>query len=94
MTTIQLNKKSKECVYHSVYSIIKNCNGKATRKRIEKEIDISSKYELQYAILRLIKEGKIKRIRGFGVNRIEYYYQDMMSNDCKNNTEIIRESKL
>ena len=52
---------------------------KTTRKRIEKEIDSSSKYELQYAILRLIKEGKIKRIRGFGLNRIEYYYQDMMS---------------
>jgi hypothetical protein len=91
MTTIQLNKKSKEYVYHSVYSIIKNYNGKATRKRIEKEID-SSKYELQYAILRLIKEGKIKRIRGFGLNRIEYYYQDMISNNSKNNnnTESIR----
>ena len=79
MATLQLDKKSKECVYNSVYSIIKNYNGKATRKRIEKEIDSSSKYELQYAILRLIKEGKIKRIRGFGLNRIEYYYQDMMS---------------
>jgi hypothetical protein len=42
----------------------------------------------------LIKEGKIKRIRGFGVNRIEYYYQDMVSNNCTNKTEIIRESKL
>jgi hypothetical protein len=79
MTTLQLNKKSKEYVYHSVYSIIKNYNGKATRKCIEKEIDSSSKYELQHAILRLIKEGKIKRIRGFGLSRIEYYYQDMLS---------------
>jgi hypothetical protein len=79
MTTLQLNKKSKEYVYNSVYSIIKNYNGKATRRRIEKEIDSSSKYELQYAILRLIKEGKIKRVRGFGLNRIEYYYQDMIS---------------
>jgi hypothetical protein len=79
MTTLQLNKKSKEYVYNSVYSIIKNYNGKATRKRIEKEIVSSSKYELQYAILRLIKEGKIKRVRGFGLNRIEYYYQDMIS---------------
>ena len=58
-----------------VYFIIKNYSGKATRKQIEREIHTNSKNEVQYAILRLVNEGKIERIRGFGPNRIEYFYK-------------------
>jgi hypothetical protein len=71
--SIQLNRISKQRVMDSVYSIIKTRSGKITAKDIER--DVGSKYEAHYAILHLTKQGKIKRIKGFGLNRIEFYYQ-------------------
>ncbi|HYY65660.1 MAG TPA: hypothetical protein VE622_00835 [Nitrososphaeraceae archaeon] len=81
----QINDKSKQNVVELVYSIINNHGGKATRKYIEEEIHPSNnnnnshqnsnnKYIVRYAILRLLREGKIKRVRGFGPKGIEYYY--------------------
>jgi transposase len=65
----------KDSVVESVYSIIKNRNCKVTTKYLEKEI--GSKYKVHYAVTRLIKEGKIKRIRALGRERIEYFYEDI-----------------
>jgi hypothetical protein len=81
----QINDKSKQNVVELVYSIINNHGGKATRKYIEEEVHPSNnnnnshqnsnnKYIVRYAILRLLREGKIKRVRGFGPKGIEYYY--------------------
>lgn len=71
--SIQINRSSKQKVMESVYSIIKIRSGKITAKDIEK--DLGSKYEAHYAILHLTKQGKIKRVKGFGLNRIEFYYE-------------------
>lgn len=71
--SIQINRSSKQKVMESVYSIIKTRSGKITAKDIEK--DLGSKYETHYAILHLTKQGKIKRVKGFGLNRIEFYYE-------------------
>jgi hypothetical protein len=71
--SIQINRSSKQKVMESVYSIIKTRSGKITAKDIEK--DLGSKYEAHYAILHLTKQGKIKRVKGFGLNRIEFYYE-------------------
>ena len=65
----------KDSVVESVYSIIKNRNRKVTTKYLEKEI--GSKYKVNQAVTRLIKEGKIKRIRALGRERIEYFYEDV-----------------
>jgi hypothetical protein len=81
----QINDKSKQNVVELVYSIINNHGGKATRRYIEEEVHPSNnnnnshqnsnnKYIVRYAILRLLREGKIKRVRGFGPKGIEYYY--------------------
>jgi hypothetical protein len=83
----QINDKSKQNVVESVYSIISNHNGRATRRYIEEEIHSSNnnndsnhnnsnnnKYIVRYAVLRLLREGRIKRVRGFGPKGIEYYY--------------------
>jgi hypothetical protein len=83
----QINDKSKQNLVELVYSIINNHGGKATRKYIEQVIYLSNnnnshqdsnnnnnKYIVRYAILRLLREGKIKRVRGFGPKGIEYYY--------------------
>ena len=71
--SIQLSRSSKQKVVELVYSIIKTRNGKVTAKDIEK--DLGSKYEAHYAILHLTKQGKIRRVKGFGLNKIEFYYQ-------------------
>ena len=71
--SIQINRSSKQKVMESVYSIIKTRSGKITAKDIEQ--DLGSKYEAHYAILHLTKQGKIKRVKGFGHNRIEFYYE-------------------
>ena len=71
--SIQINRSSKQKVMESVYSIIKTRSGKISAKDIEK--DLGSKYEAHYAILHLTKQGKIKRVKGFGLNRIEFYYE-------------------
>jgi hypothetical protein len=71
--SIQLSRSSKQKVMEMVYSIIKAQSGKVTAKDIEK--DLGSKYEAHYAILHLTKQGKIRRVKGFGLNKIEFYYQ-------------------
>lgn len=75
MTALQINRDSKDRSVRSVYSIIKSHSGKVTTKYLEKEI--GSKYEVHYALRRLSREGKIKRIRGFGVDKVEYFYEDI-----------------
>lgn len=75
MTSIQLGKNSKYDCTELVYSIIRNNSGKVTGKQLEREI--GNRYDVRYAITRLTKEGRIKRIRGFGVDRIEFYYLDI-----------------
>ena len=77
MTSIQLGKNSKYDCTEIVYSIIRNNSGKVTGKQLEREI--GNRYDVRYAITRLTKEGRIKRIRGFGVDRIEFYYLDIGS---------------
>jgi len=73
MTSIQLGKNSKYDCTELVYSIVRNNSGKVTGKQLEREI--GSRYEVRYAITRLTKEGRIRRIRGFGVDRVEFFYQ-------------------
>ena len=70
------SEKDNNSLVESVYSIIKNCKSKkVTTKYLEKEI--GSKYKVHHAVTRLIKEGKIKRIRALGRERIEYFYEDI-----------------
>jgi hypothetical protein len=70
------SEKDNNGLVESVYSIIKNRKSKkVTTKYLEKEI--GSKYKVHQAVTRLIKEGKIKRIRAFGRERIEYFYEDV-----------------
>jgi len=71
MTSIQLGKKY-DCT-ELVYSIVRNNSGKVTGKQLEREI--GNRYEVRYAITRLTKEGRIRRVRGFGVDRVEFFYQ-------------------
>jgi hypothetical protein len=73
---------SKNHLVETVYSIIKShttlhTNKKVTTKLLEKEI--GSKYKARYAITHLIKEGKIKRLRTIGPNKIEYFYDIVKS---------------
>ena len=78
---LQINRKLKEeGIDELVYSAIKNKSGKITTKHLEKEIGSNkSQREVQYAIIHLTKKGKIRRVRGFGLNGIEYYYHAIVS---------------
>ena len=67
-------KDNNNSLVESVYSIIKNRKRKVTTKYLENEI--GSKYKVRYSVTRLIKEGKIKRIRPLGRARIESFYED------------------
>jgi hypothetical protein len=69
------SEKDNNTSAESVYLIIKNRKRKVTTKYLEKEI--GSKYKVNQAVTRLIKEGKIKRIRALGRERIEYFYEDV-----------------
>jgi hypothetical protein len=76
LADIQRGTISKEKLIESVYMLIKNdYGGRATTKHIEKEMDDMGKRKIGYAIRRLIQEGKIKRVRGFGPKGIQYYYE-------------------
>jgi hypothetical protein len=67
---------SKENLIESVYSIIKKSrNGRITAKQLEKEI--GDKYKVHYALKHLLKEHKVKKVRGLGIDRIDYFYQIM-----------------
>lgn len=65
-----------ELVEH-IYTIIKERSGRITIKHLEEEI--GSKKDVRYAITRLTVQRRIKRIKGFGKDRIEYFYRDLMS---------------
>lgn len=73
--SVQINRSSKLKVMESVHTIIKTRSGRVTAKDIER--DLGSKYEAHYAILHLTKQGKIRRVKGFGLNKIEFYYQSI-----------------
>ena len=69
-------KDSKENLIESVYSIIKKSrNGRITAKQLEKEI--GDKNKVHYALKYLLKEHKVKKVRGLGIDRIDYFYQIM-----------------
>jgi hypothetical protein len=58
----------------SVYSIIKKSrNGKITAKQLEQEI--GDKNKVRYALKYLQREHKVKKVRGLGIDRINYFYQ-------------------
>jgi hypothetical protein len=68
---------SKVKLIESVYLLIKNdCGGKTTAKHLESKLDDDmSKRKMRYAIKHLTKEGKIKRVRGFGAKGVQYHYE-------------------
>jgi hypothetical protein len=69
-------KNSKENLIESVYSVIKKSrNGRITAKQLEKEI--GDKNKVHYALKYLLKEHKVKKVRGLGIDRIDYFYQIM-----------------
>jgi hypothetical protein len=71
-------KYSKENLIESVYSIIKKSrNGRITAKQLEKEI--GDKNKVHYALKYLLKEHKVKKVRGLGIDRIDYFYQIISS---------------
>jgi repressor of nif and glnA expression len=73
---IQVTSQSKEKLVELVYLLIKNdLGGQATTKRIEKRMDETSRRKMRYVLRRLTREGKIKRVRGFGAKGIEYSYK-------------------
>lgn len=74
MSTVQRNKLQTAGLIEEVYSIIKQKSGKVTSVDLDKII--GNKQEVRFAITRLTVQGRIKRVRGFGMAGIEYYYQD------------------
>jgi hypothetical protein len=67
-------KNSKDDLIESVYCIIKKSrNRRITAKQLEKEI--GDKNKVHYALRHLLKEHKIKKVRGLGMDRIDYFYQ-------------------
>lgn len=68
-------KNSKDDFIESVYSIIKKSENRRriTAKQLEKEI--GDKNKVHYALRYLLREHKIKKVRGLGVDRIDYFYQ-------------------
>ena len=69
-------KKSKDNLIELVYSIIKKSkDGRITAKQLEKEI--GDKNKVHYALKYLLKEHKVKKVRGLGIDRIDYFYQIM-----------------
>jgi hypothetical protein len=69
-------KNSTESLIESVYSTIKKSrNGRITAKQLEKEI--GDKYKVHYALKYLQREHKVKKVRGLGIDRIDYFYEIM-----------------
>ena len=67
-------KSSTENLIESVYSIIKKSrNGRITAKQLEEEIGDNNK--VRYALKHLQRERKVKKVRGLGTDRIDYFYQ-------------------
>ncbi|GEM_PF-517942 len=72
---IQADRDSSRAV-ERVYTIIKQRSGRVTSKEIEAKI--GSAQLTRKAITRLTLQGKIKRIKGFGFDRVEYFYLDLL----------------
>lgn len=69
-------KNSKTDLIKLVYSIIKKSrNGRITAKQLEEEI--GDKYKVRYALRYLQREHIVKKIRGLGTDRIDYFYRIM-----------------
>jgi len=69
-------KNSTENLIESVYLIIKKSrDGRVTTKQLEKEI--GDKTKVRYALKYLLKEHKVKKVRGLGIDRIDYFYEIM-----------------
>jgi predicted HTH transcriptional regulator len=70
----QGDRISNRFLIESVYSVIKKQSGQVTTRHIEREIGLDIR-TVRYAIKHLTKEGKIQRVRGLGINKIEFYYK-------------------
>jgi len=76
-------KSSTENLIESVYSIIKKSrNGRITAKQLEEEIGDNNK--VRYALKHLQRERKVKKVRGLGTDRIDYFYQIINMNSDRN----------
>ena len=76
-------KNSTENLIESVYSIIqKSRNGRITAKQLENQI--GDKNKVRYALKHLQREHKVKKVRGLGTDRIDYFYQIMNMNSDRN----------
>ena len=69
-----MRNSEKDSLVGSVYNIIKNRKARVTAKHLEKEV--GSKHKVRYALTHLMKEGKVKRVRAFGIDGIAYFYED------------------
>ena len=69
-----MKNSERDSLVSSVYNIIKNRKGKVTSKNLKKEV--GSKHKVRYALTHLMKEGKVKRVRAFGIDGIAYFYED------------------
>jgi DNA-binding transcriptional regulator PaaX len=52
------NPEKEDRLVRSVYSFIRNHNGKVTAKHLKKEV--GSMHKVRYALTRLMKEGKLR----------------------------------
>ena len=76
-------KSSTENLIESVYSIIKKSrNGRITAKQLEEEIGDNNK--VRYALKHLQRERKVKKVKGLGTDRIDYFYQIINMNSDRN----------
>jgi hypothetical protein len=78
-----MKNSEKDSLVGSVYNIIKNCKARVTAKHLEKEV--GSMYKVRYALTRLIREQKVKRIRAFGINGVGYFYHEDCNKKMINN---------
>ncbi len=69
-----MKNTEKDSLVSLVYNIIKNRKSKVTSKHLEK--GVGSKHKVRYALTHLMKEGKVKRVRAFGIDGIGYFYED------------------
>jgi len=61
----------------TVYAVIRGKSGKVTSKDLDQLI--GNRQDVRFAITRLTVQGRIKRMRGFGKEGIEYFYKDVAS---------------
>lgn len=74
---------SNRSLIDSVYTIIKKQSGLVTTRHIGREIGLDIR-SVRYAIKHLTKEGKIQRVKGLGVDKIEFYYKICLTTEATN----------